>query len=855
MKLSLRWALLACLLLARFAGFAAADDAPAVRDAAGFFAPDTARKANEDIAALKKQYQVDVLIETFPSVVPDKLKQFQDTNAADRTQFFIDWSLERAAAAKLRGVYVLICRNPSYLHIEVGKNTQKQAFTLEDRGKLRDVLMASFKEKQFDKGLRAGLDLIRDTLARNLPPTRNPLVARAVKDYAGFFSTTAVEKANAALQALPRGPGKDVAIETFPTPPPDQIKNVESMSPAQRNKFFLDWAEERASKSKLDGVLVLICKRPGHARVDPHGSAARKLLTEGDVNQLSTELRARFNKKEFDQGLEDVVRLVSAKLAAADAVAALPPPVAGQVKDYGDFFSPPTVDKADVILQDIANRFKVAVLVETFKTVAPDKEKELETMPAAERTRFYTGIMKARRARLGQDGIQILITKHPGHLQVHVAEEKLKKAFTTADGEQLRQLMLTQFKAKRFDDGLIEAVALMRDRLLANVAGTAVAKVAPPPPPPVKTPDLPPKTADATPDVKPPLATTTPKDTEPAKAPPVAASSPPSAAAPTTTKEGSFLDVAKQKAQDVAQTQYPTWMWVVGIVGGLLVLWIFVGILRALFGGKRQPPVESMPQRPLPPANASYPAPGPGAGYAGPPQGGGYARPPQGGGYAMPPQQGYPMPPQAPPMPQGRGGGGFVSSMLGGMFGGAAGSWIYDSFRHGGSSSPAGPAYTPPTPPAIPNRPWAPPPAGSPRNDSGGEGYNAGGDFDSSTEAGAAGGGGDFDSPQTPARDSDNAGDDFGASSPAQADAGGGDFGAPSEAQADAGGGGDFGGDAASRGDVAQSDAGGDFGSPSSADQVSGGGDFGGDVAQNDTGSGGDQASTDTGASQGGDFT
>jgi len=94
-------------------------------------------------------------------------------------------------------------------------------------------------------------------------------------------------------------------------------------------------------------------------------------------------------------------------------------------------------------------------------------------------------------------------------------------------------------------------------------------------------------------------------------------------------------------------------------------------------------------------------------------------------------------------------GGGFMSSILGGLFGGAAGSWAYDRFFGGHSSPTQGPWQAPNA---------APPSAGPAPDDTG---YSAGG-------------GGDF-----------GGGDSGG---------GGGDFGGGDAGGGDGGGGGDFGG-------------------------------------------------------------
>jgi uncharacterized protein len=146
--------------------------------------------------------------------------------------------------------------------------------------------------------------------------------------------------------------------------------------------------------------------------------------------------------------------------------------------------------------------------------------------------------------------------------------------------------------------------------------------------------------------------------------------------------------------------------WICLGVVGLLAVWLVFAVVRMLFGGGR-----------------SY-----GPGGAGP---GGY-----GPGYGG-----------------GGGGGGFLSSMLGGLFGAAAGNWMYDSFRGSRGSGGA----------------W------------GGGGPLGSGNAGSSPESGAgdfsgdAGGGGDFGG------DAGGGGGDFGGGG------GGGDFGG-------GGGGGDFGG-------------------------------------------------------------
>ena len=133
--------------------------------------------------------------------------------------------------------------------------------------------------------------------------------------------------------------------------------------------------------------------------------------------------------------------------------------------------------------------------------------------------------------------------------------------------------------------------------------------------------------------------------------------------------------------------------WILGLVLGLLALWVVMRILGAIFGGGNR-----------------------GAVYGG-------------GGY---PGGVYP----------GGGGGGFMSNMLGGMFGAAAGMWIYDQFSGRSSSSSS---------------------------------WGGGGDLDNRGDSGFSG------------QDSDYSGS-------------GGDFGAEDSGGSDFGGGGDSGGDDSSGG-------------------------------------------------------
>src|SRR5208283_4112714 len=98
---------------------------PEVHDNAGFFSADALHKADAIIKEIKQDYKEDLLIETYKTIPPEKQEAFKSEG---KEKFFQQWALERARAAGITGVYILICKDPGHLQIEVGNNTRKRAF-------------------------------------------------------------------------------------------------------------------------------------------------------------------------------------------------------------------------------------------------------------------------------------------------------------------------------------------------------------------------------------------------------------------------------------------------------------------------------------------------------------------------------------------------------------------------------------------------------------------------------------------------------------------------------------------------------------------------------------------------------
>ena len=150
---------------------------PNVIDRAGFFSKSAVDQAMRKIQEIHSRFQVDVLIETFPSI-PDNLNaQYKPT---DKRAFFRRWAETRAADEGVKGIYVLICKNPGHLQIEPDQSVRRKAFTSNQRDVLAQRTLKLLDQKQFDAALLEMANTIAMNVETNLgqrgtgaaPPTQ-----------------------------------------------------------------------------------------------------------------------------------------------------------------------------------------------------------------------------------------------------------------------------------------------------------------------------------------------------------------------------------------------------------------------------------------------------------------------------------------------------------------------------------------------------------------------------------------------------------------------------------------------------------------------------------------------------------
>jgi uncharacterized membrane protein YgcG len=154
-------------------------------------------------------------------------------------------------------------------------------------------------------------------------------------------------------------------------------------------------------------------------------------------------------------------------LVASPALAVVP-----EVQDGAAFFKPETIAKANDLLAEIGKKHHKDLLIETYATVPADKVESVKAMDKEARAKFFQEWGNSRASRRRVDGVYILISKQPGHIQVEVGAETQKKAFTTKDRDHLRDILIEAFQKKEFDRGLIDAVQFVEKTLDENMAHT-----------------------------------------------------------------------------------------------------------------------------------------------------------------------------------------------------------------------------------------------------------------------------------------------------------------------------------------------------------------------------------------------
>jgi uncharacterized membrane protein YgcG len=170
-------------------------------------------------------------------------------------------------------------------------------------------------------------------------------------------------------------------------------------------------------------------------------------------------------------------RWIVAPLCLALAFASQAFAVVPELQDGAGLFKPETIAKVNDALADIGKKHNKDLLIETYATVPAEKLDAVKAMDKEARAKFFQEWANSRARRRRVNGIYVLITKEPGHIQVEVGHETEKAAFTGKDRDRLRDILIDAFEKKEYDRGLLDAVQFVEKTLDENMPHTAGRRV------------------------------------------------------------------------------------------------------------------------------------------------------------------------------------------------------------------------------------------------------------------------------------------------------------------------------------------------------------------------------------------
>jgi uncharacterized membrane protein YgcG len=133
----------------------------------------------------------------------------------------------------------------------------------------------------------------------------------ALKDDGKFFTKEGIEKANKKIREIYEKYKKDVVVETVPTLTPDQEKKMKEDGEA---KFFAKLTNDRAKEMGLNGVYILMCKKPKYLRIHMDPDTQKKAFTASNRATTVGKIVAQFKEDEFDAGLLDGLKEIESIL-------------------------------------------------------------------------------------------------------------------------------------------------------------------------------------------------------------------------------------------------------------------------------------------------------------------------------------------------------------------------------------------------------------------------------------------------------------------------------------------------------------------------------------------------------------
>jgi hypothetical protein len=164
------WKVFLAALLATVAGQALAASRGVV-DRANFFSNTAIEKADRQINDIARSTGKDLLVEAVPSIPADQQRDYKDLG---KQAFFSRWAGARAQTAGVRGIYILLCKEPGHLQIKPDRQMLRGPFTQDDAQQLQRQMLPQLKAKQYDAALQGAVDFVAARLRAQAAPAAVP---------------------------------------------------------------------------------------------------------------------------------------------------------------------------------------------------------------------------------------------------------------------------------------------------------------------------------------------------------------------------------------------------------------------------------------------------------------------------------------------------------------------------------------------------------------------------------------------------------------------------------------------------------------------------------------------------------
>jgi uncharacterized membrane protein YgcG len=144
-----------------------------------------------------------------------------------------------------------------------------------------------------------------------------------------------------------------------------------------------------------------------------------------------------------------------------------------QVWDEAHLFKAETLLEVEPILQEIDAKFYKDLMIETFPSIPDDFKKYYQQKG---KDKFFEDWAVSEGRTIKTNGIVILISADPRHVQIALGLDTARKAFKESDREELVTKITSAFSKGNYDQGLITAAEFVRDRMARNLAEPAASR-------------------------------------------------------------------------------------------------------------------------------------------------------------------------------------------------------------------------------------------------------------------------------------------------------------------------------------------------------------------------------------------